>query len=185
MNIKHTGLALSALLSAFAFTACETTSTNTNANRVNANSNMAVVVNNNSNAVATSNTNSNANRYGSNITREQYEKSRADYERDAKEAASTVGQGANDLWIWTKTRAALTTTEDLRDSTINVDVTNDVVTLRGTVANNAEKTKAETVAKGIEGVKSVKNDLKVAPNDSLTNVNTNSAANANSNTNKK
>src|SRR3712207_8288476 len=55
------------------------------------------------------------------------------------------------LPIWVKTRSALMTTNDLRESTINVDVVNDVVTLKGSVANAAQKTKAEQVAKGIEG----------------------------------
>ena len=53
------------------------------------------------------------------------------------------------------------TADDLRDSTINVDVVNDVVTLKGTVETAAQKTKAEQVTKGIEGVKSVKNELTV------------------------
>ena len=57
-----------------------------------------------------------------------------------------------------------------------VDVVNDVVTLKGSVASAAEKTKAEQVAKGIDGVKSVKNELKVAPNDSMTNTSSNSNA---------
>lgn len=183
MNIKHTGIALSALLSAFAFTACETAPTNTNTNRVNANSNTAVVVNNNTNTVVATNTNS--NRYNSNITREEYEKDKARYEKEAKDTSSSVGQGANDMWLWTKTRAALMTTDDLRESTVNVDVANDVVTLKGTVANAAQKAKAESVAKAIEGVKSVKNDLKIAANDSLTNTNVNSAVNGNGNVNKK
>jgi hyperosmotically inducible protein len=66
----------------------------------------------------------------------------------------------------------LAAADDLRDSTINVDVNNDVVTLNGTVASAAQKTKAETVAKAVEGVKSVKNLLKVA-----------AAGNANANAN--
>jgi len=133
--------------------------TNTNANVRNANSNTAVLVN----ATATPASNS-AN---ANITREEYDKNRANYEKD--KGSSTIGQGVNDSWLWFKTRTALLTTSDLRDSTINVDVVNDVVTLRGSVANAAEKAKAEQVAKGIDGVKSVKNELKVAPNDSVTN----------------
>jgi osmotically-inducible protein OsmY len=133
--------------------------TNTNANIRNANSNTAVLVN--ATATPASNT---AN---SNITREEYDKNRANYEKD--KGSSTIGQGANDSWLWFKTRTALMTTSDLRESTINVDVVNDVVTLKGTVANAAQKTKAEQVAKDIDGVKSVKNELKVAPNDSVTN----------------
>ena len=109
----------------------------------------------------------NTNTSNSNITREEYDKNRAQYEKD--KGSSTIGQGANDSWLWFKTRTALLTTSDLRESTINVDVVNDVITLRGTVATAAQKAKAEQVANGIEGKKSVKNELKVAPNDSVTN----------------
>jgi len=77
------------------------------------------------------------------------------------ESGSIVGQGENDPWLWTKTRAALVATSDLRDSTITVNVVNSFVTLTGTVANNQQKSKAEQVAKQIEGIKGVKNELKV------------------------
>ena len=184
MNIKFTGLVLGTALSALAFSACQTAPTNTNVNRVN--SNTAVVVNDNTNAViTTTNTNTrsstNANSWNANITKEEYEKNKDEYANRAKTAGSTIGQGANDMWLWTKTRAALATTDDLRESTINVDVNNDVITLKGTVANQAQKTKAETVAKGIEGQKGVKNELKVAAADSMTNMNTNSVVNGNKN----
>jgi hypothetical protein len=141
---------------------CGTSPANTNisANVRNANSNTAILVN----ATATP---TNTNTSNANVTREEYDKNRAQYEKD--KGSSTIGQGANDSWLWFKTRTALLTTSDLRESTINVDVVNDVVTLKGTVANAAQKTKAEQVAKGIDGVKSVKNELKVAPNDSVTN----------------
>ena len=108
------------------------------------------------------------------MTREEYDKNRAEYERE--KGRSTIGSGANDSWLWFKTRAALLTTSDLRESTVDVDVVNDVVTLKGTVETAAQKTKAEQVAKGIDGVKSVKNELKVAPNDSMTNTSSNSNA---------
>jgi hyperosmotically inducible protein len=134
--------------------------TNANTNIRNANSNTAVLVN----ATATP---ANTNTSNANVTREEYDKNRAQYEKD--KGSSTIGQGANDSWLWFKTRTALMTTNDLRESTINVDVVNDVVTLKGTVANAVQKTKAEQVAKDIDGVKSVKNELKVAPNDSVTN----------------
>ena len=119
-----------------AMNGCSTavSNTNTNANIRNANSNTAVLVN--ATATPVSNT---AN---SNITREEYDKNRANYEKD--KGSSTIGQGVNDSWLWFKTRTALLTTSDLRDSTINVDVVNDVVTLKGTVANATQKTKAET-----------------------------------------
>jgi len=139
---------------------CGTTATvNTNSNVRNANTNTAVVVN--ATATPVSRT---AN---SNISREEYDKNRAEYEKD--KGSSTIGQGINDSWIWFKTKTALATTADLRDSTINVDVVNDKITLRGTVATAAQKTQAETVAKGIEGQKGVSNQLTVKPNDSVTN----------------
>lgn len=138
------------------------TNTNTNNSRVtnlgtnNANTGAIVV-------------NANTNRWANtNITREEYDKNRAEYEKE--KGSSTIGQGVNDGWLWFKTRAALMTASDLRDSTINVDVVNDVITLKGTVETAAQKAKAEQVANGIEGKKSVKNELKVAPADSVTNM---------------
>lgn len=146
---------------------CESAAnTNVNVNKaMNANSNVAVVVNNNSNMV---NSNmGNSTKMNSNVARADYDKDRAKYEAD--KGTSTIGQGANDSWLWFKTKGALATANDLSDSTINVDVANDVVTLKGSVKTAAQKTQAETVAKGIEGVKSVKNELKVDANDSMTN----------------
>lgn len=169
--------AAAVVFSAIGIGACDTTTTtttNTNTNVRNANSNTAVLVNNNS-AMANSNRWANAN-----VSRADYDRDRASYERDKGD--STIGSGANDSWIWFKTRAALMTTDDLRDSTINVDVENDKITLRGTVANAAQKTKAETVAKAIEGQKGVTNQLKVAANDSVTNT---GSGNGNSNANRR
>lgn len=118
-----------------------------------------------------------------NMTREEYDKNRAQCEN--QKGSSTIGQGVNDSWIWFKTRAALMTASDLRESTINVDVVNDIITLKGTVANAAQKASAEKIAKGIEGQKGVKNELKVAPNDSMTNTKGNSNSTMNKNTMKK
>jgi len=55
-----------------------------------------------------------------------------------------------------------TAEDDLRDSTINVDVENEVVTLSGTVANAAQKRKAEEVARGIEGTKTVRSQMTIS-----------------------
>ena len=130
---------------------------NTNNRNVNANAN----ANANANVVATSTpvVNTNANRRAP--TREEAEREKERYSREAKESGRTVGTGANDLWLWVKTRFDLAAADDLRDSTINVDVDKDVVTLTGTVANAAQKTRAEAVAKAVEGVKGVRNQLKV------------------------
>ncbi len=147
------------------------TAANTNVNKTmtNANANVAVVVNSNSAAAAntgvTNTTVGNTMNY--NVSRADYDKDRTKYE--AEKGTSTIGKGASDSYIWFKTKGALATSNDLRDSTINVDVDNDVITLRGSVATAAQKTQAETVAKGIEGQKGVKNELKVQANDSMTN----------------
>ena len=176
MKIKFMTVGIAALSAAALISGCGSTTTNSNNSRANVtnlgtnNANVGAVVVN-------ANANTNANRWSNtNVTREEYDKNRADYERE--KGSSTIGSGANDSWLWFKTRAALLTTSDLRESTVNVDVVNDVVTLKGTVGTAAEKTKAEQVAKGIDGVKSVKNELKVAPNDSMTNTSTNSNSNA-------
>ena len=162
---------------ALASIGCESTANSNVANKTNAanaNSNVAVVVNSsNTNTTVLTNANSGPNY---NMSRADYDKDRVKYE--AEKGTSTIGQGANDSWIWFKTKGALATTNDLRDSTINVDVNNDVVTLRGTVATKEQSDKAASVAKGIEGVKSVTNSLKVQPNDSMTN----QMVNGNSNT---
>lgn len=171
MKFRFITVAAATVAVAGMIAACGGTTTNTNNSRANVtnlganNANTgAVVVNANT---GTSNRWSNAN-----VSRADYDKSRADYERD--KGSSTIGSGANDSWLWFKTRAALLTTSDLRESTINVDVVSDVVTLKGSVGTAEQKTKAEQVAKGIEGVKSVKNELKVAPNDGMTNMSSNS-----------
>ena len=141
-------------------------------NTANSNATVNRAANANANAtVATTpvvNANTNTRRAP---TREEYEANKERYNREAKESGRTVGTGINDGWLWVKTRFDLAAADDLRDSTINVDVDKGVVTLTGTVANAAQKTKAEQVAKAVDGVTSVKNQLKVQ------------AANANANRN--
>ncbi len=98
---------------------------------------------------------------GQELTREEYDKNRDRYLKEVKEGSRVIGTGANDAWLWMKTRAALLSANDLRESTINVDVENGVVTLKGTVPNRKQKEIAVKAAKGIEGVKDVKDMLKV------------------------
>lgn len=191
MKVKLYSLGLGMILASLIFSACGGTESNgvvnsTNNTRTNS-PNTATVVNANNNVVV-SNMNTATNRWANvnGVNRADYDKTRADYERDKRD--STIGSGANDSWLWFKTRAALLSTAGIRESTINVDVVNDVVTLRGTVETAAEKTKAVQVAKGIEGVKSVKDELKVAPDDSMANMSSNSSGNtksSNANMNKK
>lgn len=158
MKLKHFSVAVVGGILMLAVAGCDATvnTNNANANRA-ANANLNANVNTNTNA----NTNTSGRSVNANITREEYEKDKDSFAEEAKRLGRTIGSGANDGWLWTKTRAVLATTDDLRDSTINVDVDNAVVTLSGTVGNQAQKTKAAEVARGVEGVKNVTNNLTV------------------------
>jgi hyperosmotically inducible periplasmic protein len=158
MKYKLWGFIVATALAMFS-TGCNQT-TNENANtRANVNTNTMV---------ANENTNANTRRA---LTREEYERNKESYAREAKGSGRTIGTGLNDGWLWTKTRFELATADDLRDSTINVDVSDAVVTLSGSVATAAQKAKAEAVAKAVEGVKSVKNMLTVSADNTGTNAN--------------
>jgi hypothetical protein len=128
-----------------------------NAN-ANANSNTPIIAS--SSPLPNNNANDNTNTRRA-PTREEYERDKDRYNREAKQSGRKVGTGLNDGWLWVKTRFDLAAVDDLRDSTINVDVDNEVVTLTGTVASAAQKAKAEQTAKAVEGVKGVKDMLKV------------------------
>ncbi|HKP72681.1 MAG TPA: BON domain-containing protein [Pyrinomonadaceae bacterium] len=159
-------------------------STTDNGNTPAANSNTGVVVNNNGNAnantVANLNANANANstrgNYNANISEADYEREKDRYGREAKGAGETIGTGLKDGYLWVKTKGALAAVDDLRDSTINVDVDNGVITLRGNVASAAQKAAAVKTANGIDGKKSVKDQLQIKADGSGANANANKAA---------
>jgi hypothetical protein len=110
----------------------------------------------------------NSNKWNANISKEDYEKDKSGYEK-GKTTTEVIGTGLNDSWLWFKVRSALALVDDLRDSTVSVSVSDEVVTLAGTVASAAHKATAEKTAKGVTGVKSVKNELKVSATDSVAN----------------
>jgi hypothetical protein len=144
-----------------------------NANTTNANANANRAANANANATATpANANANHNSRNWNMTREEYNKNENSYRGEAKNAGESIGSGLEDGWIHFKVRGALALVDDLRDSTINVDVDNKVVTLRGSVANADQKAKAEKAAH-VEGVTKVNDKLEVKASGSA---NSNAAA---------
>ena len=152
-----------------------------NANE-NANANRAANANANANANATANANANANARNWNMSREEYNKNENSYRAEAKNRGETIGQDIEDGWIHFKVRGQLALVNDLRDSTINVDVDKKVVTLRGSVASADQKKKAEDAAKKVDGVARVVNRLEVKPeggNKNAGNANARGAANAN------
>ncbi len=96
------------------------------------------------------------------LTRADYTDEMATKERErATGYGEKVGNSLDDAWIHTKIVSKLIANPDTPERKINVDVVNNAVVLRGTVTTNEEKMEAERVAKETEGVKSVKNLLKV------------------------
>jgi hyperosmotically inducible protein len=83
--------------------------------------------------------------------------------RDAKDATTGMTKPVTDGWIKSKIYAQYVSENALEDSDINLDVDRGVVTLKGTVASAAGKTRAEQIAKSTDGVKTVKNSLRVSP----------------------
>jgi hyperosmotically inducible protein len=77
--------------------------------------------------------------------------------------AGTAHADRPDAWITTKAKLSLATTPGVPASKIRVDTTDGVVTLYGTVDSSADRLKAERELRKIEGVKSVRNQLKVVP----------------------
>ena len=164
MNSKLIGTII-IVATVFMYACNQTENSNTANVNANANSNVPVIAS----STPVPNANSNTRRAP---TREEYERDKDRYNREAKDSGRKVGSGLNDGWLWVKTRFDLAAVDDLRDSTINVDVDNAVVTLSGTVASQSQVVKADQTAKAVEGVKGVKNMLKVAAN---TNANANTA----------
>jgi len=66
-----------------------------------------------------------------------------------------------DSWITAKTKIALFADSRVKGSDMNVATTDGTVIIRGKVDTDAAKQAAEGIAKDIEGVKNVKNELQV------------------------
>ena len=67
----------------------------------------------------------------------------------------------NDTWLTAKTKIALAADGRVKGRQIDVETTQGVVMLRDEVDSDAAKQAAEDVARGLNGIKSVKNDLEV------------------------
>jgi len=90
---------------------------------------------------------------------EQAWKKTKDVTRDAKSVVS-------DSWLTARTKIALFADERVKGRQVGVETVKGVVTLRGKVDSDEAKAVAASLAEGIEGVKSVRNDLQVvAPAD--------------------
>jgi osmotically-inducible protein OsmY len=73
--------------------------------------------------------------------------------------ATTGGDVFGDTGITTRVKTAIFNEPELKVMAIHVSTEDRVVTLSGSVKTRAERAKAIQVARNVEGVKSVKNDL--------------------------
>lgn len=80
---------------------------------------------------------------------------------DARATSPAHGSVFTDGWITTQTKMKFMTDADIPAGDINVDTRRGVVTLFGTVPNNAVGQKATRVATAVNGVKRVNTELRV------------------------
>lgn len=85
------------------------------------------------------------------------DKASEEAERRLERAAAVF----DDATITAKVKTALLAKPQLKALAIDVDTAQAVVSLNGTVANDQERKEAESVARQIEGVKEVRNNLHV------------------------
>lgn len=74
---------------------------------------------------------------------------------------SGTGEYIDDSVITTKVKAAILNEETLKVAEINVETFKGVVQLSGFVSSQADIDRAVIVTRGVAGVKSVKNDMRV------------------------
>ena len=75
-----------------------------------------------------------------------------DIAEKSKDVVSATGEKITDGWITTKVSGKFSDETLLKDSKIDVDSKDHVVTLNGTVASNKAKARAVEIARGTEGV---------------------------------
>lgn len=74
-----------------------------------------------------------------------------------------TGEVIDDTAVTTKVKAALVADKDVSALDVKVETFRGVVQLSGFADSQTEITKAVQVARGVNGVKSVKNDLRLKP----------------------
>ena len=73
----------------------------------------------------------------------------------------STGQYLDDAAITTKVKAAILNDPELKVTEINVETYKGIVQLSGFVSSKADADKAVEVARGVKGVKSVQNDMRL------------------------
>jgi osmotically-inducible protein OsmY len=77
------------------------------------------------------------------------------------EQKESTGEFIDDAAITAKVKAAIFKDPELKVTRINVDTFKGQVQLSGFVASEAERRRAEEVARSVDGVKAVRNDLRL------------------------
>ena len=72
-----------------------------------------------------------------------------------------AGEYVSDSWITTKVKAALVEDRQVKATEVNVETFKGTVQLSGFVSSNAAMNQAVLVTRGIKGVTSVKNDMRI------------------------
>ena len=85
-------------------------------------------------------------------------KTTTDTSADPRGPMATV----SDATINSKVKALLAADDLVKARNINADTVRGVVTLNGTVNSSAEKSQALSITRGVEGVREVKDNLKMA-----------------------
>ncbi|MDO9164722.1 MAG: BON domain-containing protein [Rhodoferax sp.] len=75
----------------------------------------------------------------------------------------TVGAYIDDTAITTAVKARFAENKEVAATSISVETLNGTVMLSGFAKNATEKSMAETLARGVKGVKEVKNEIAVRP----------------------
>jgi osmotically-inducible protein OsmY len=73
----------------------------------------------------------------------------------------SAGEEVSDAWIVTKVKSQLAADPEVNSFNIDVDATQGEVTLSGVVTDQRARTEAERIARATEGVKSVRNEIRV------------------------
>lgn len=104
-------------------------------------------------------------------TGERLDNTTAAVTQESREAANTVeqkadsaGQTIDDAAITTTIKAKLVADDELKAIDINVDTAQGVVTLTGAAPTPTAVERATTIARGVDGVSDVKNQLTIKAN---------------------
>ncbi len=84
-------------------------------------------------------------------------------EQKAKSAARDVTTEVTDSWLTARTKIALYADERVKGGQISVETVRGTVMLRGKVDSDEARAAAGSIAKDVEHVKAVKNDLQIVP----------------------